>query len=127
MFDRITVLVPLPTYPADAPRDGFWTTDFGCDETGFTIDNDGRLLSELWHREPVPAEEQEFREDLNCLLRASGETKKVVDGSVRRDFTGILHFSRYYQDKLYAFEAEFLKGVLKQLTLHRIQDSGEKG
>lgn len=115
MLDRIKVLIPLPGYPGEAPKNDFWTTDFGNDETVFTIDEDGRILSELWHREPVPEEEQEFRNDLNCLLRASGETKKVVDGLVRRDYDGVLHFSRYYKDKLYRFEAEFSKGVVKGL------------
>lgn len=115
MFDRINILIPLPGYPDEAPTNEFWTTDLGCDETVFTIDEDGRLLSELWHREPVPEEEQEFRDDLNCLLRASGETKKVVDGPVRRDYDGILRFSRYYDDKLYRFEAEFSRGVLQKV------------
>lgn len=123
MFDRMNILIPLPGYPSEAPRNDFWTTDFGCDETVFTIDEDGRLLSELWHREPVPEEEQEFRNDLNCLLRAGGETTKVVDGLVRRDFDGILRFSRYYKDRLYRFEAEFLKGMLKELKPCQIDEA----
>lgn len=123
MVDRITVAVPLPGYPADGPKQGFWTTDFGCDETLFVIREDGTLLGELWHREPVPVEEQEFREDLNCLLRASGETRKVVDGFVRKDFDGILHFFRYYNEKLYEFEAEFSGGVLRELKPRRPVDA----
>lgn len=122
MFDRITVMVPLPGYPADAPTEGFWTTDFGSDETLLIIQEDGRLLSELWHGERVPEEEQEYRNDLNCLLRASGETRKVVDGFVHRDFDGTLHFSRYYNDILYEFEGEFSKGVLRELKVHRRDD-----
>jgi hypothetical protein len=115
VFDRISVMIPLPGYPADAPKDDFWTTEFGCDETLFTIREDGRLLSELWHLEPIPEEEQEFWNELNCLLRASGATRKVVDGLVHKDFEGILRFSRYYNARLYEFEAEFSSGVLKQL------------
>jgi hypothetical protein len=123
MFDRITALVPLPGYPADAPKDGFWTTDFGCDETVYTIREDGRLLSELWHLEPVPEQEQEFSSDLNCLLRASGQTKKVIDGLVHKEFQGTLHFSRYYDDILYEFEGEFSKGVLQKLKPRRRDDA----
>lgn len=115
MFDRIKVLIPLPGYPDEGPRNDFWSTDFGCDETTYTIDEDGRLLSELWHREAVPEEEQEFRNDLNCLLRAGGETKKVVDGLVRKEFDGVLHFARYHNDRLYEFEAEFSRGALQKL------------
>ena len=125
MFSRITVMVPLPGYPLDAPRNGFWSTDFGSDETISIINEDGRLLSELCHLEPVPEEEQEFRDNLNCLLRASGETRKVVDGLVHRDFTGILHFSRYYKDKLYRFKAEFLCGLLKKLTPCKMDEMRE--
>lgn len=122
MFDRINVLVPLPGYPVNAPKDGFWTTDFGCDETLFIIREDGRLLSELWHLEPIPEEEQEFRNDLNCLLRASGQTKKVVDGLVHREFDGALHFSRYYHERLYEFEAEFSMGMLRQVKTRHLED-----
>ncbi|HAR96980.1 MAG TPA: hypothetical protein DCR97_13635 [Deltaproteobacteria bacterium] len=116
MFDRITVLVPLPGYPAEAPQDGFWTTDLDSNETMFIISEEGRLLGELWHLEPVPAEEQEFGEDLNCLLKASGETKKVVDGLIRREFNGLVRFSRYYNDCLYEYEVEFSGGMLGKIT-----------
>lgn len=119
MFDRITVMVPLPEYPADAPKEGFWTTDFGCDETLFIIREDGRLLSELWHLESVPIEEQEFRDDVNCLIRAGGQNRKVINGFVQRDFNGTLRFSRYHNDKLYEFEGEFMRGVLRELRPRR--------